>query len=70
MADYRSRFKVILQSAPQTIYPPDHIFTGAALNGEEPLELVEVFLADTNDNRSGTPIRFEPGETIAGLSEV
>ena len=70
MADYRARHHVILESAPTVIYPAGSIFTGAELNGETSMDHISVMTVDASDNRTGTPIRFEPGEVIAGLSEV
>ena len=70
MADYKIRKHLNLKTAPQTFYPADTVFTGAALNGEAPVEQLNVMLIDANDNRTGPEINIEPGVTIAGLSEA
>ncbi len=70
MANYIARKHVILASDPTVTYKAGAVFAGAALNGETSLEQVNLFLADANGQRTGTPINIEPHTAISGLSEI
>ena len=70
MANYIVRKHTIDTADSDVFHPADKMMTGTELNGMVVTERLNVMLADANGQRTGAEINFEPGETVADLSEV